>query len=172
MAYAALTTIQTYNSGDILTAAALQQANSNFEFLIDPPACSVYNSTNQTTTTATVPALAADSEHFDNDSMHSTSSSNSRITVQTPGRYLFIGRVAYVANSTGWRFIEFLVNGTGLHRLTNSRPEPTGTLSTNLSGSATLVLAAGDYVELRAYQSSGGNLDVSLKEFTATYLTR
>ena len=55
MGYAALSTIQTIATGQVFTAATLQQANDNDEFLVDPPACSVYLSTTQTVATQGTP---------------------------------------------------------------------------------------------------------------------
>lgn len=172
MPYVDINTVQSYNPGDILTGAALQQIRNNGEFFIDPPACSVYNSVVQSTGDAAVVALSANSENYDNDSMHSTSTNNSRITAMTAGRYLVTFVVSFTANANGWRFVEVIKNGATVTRMTSSRPEATGTLATQLSGALTLVLSAGDYIQCRSYQNSGGALDVSLNEFAAMFMTR
>lgn len=171
MAYADIATIQTIATGQPFLAATLQQIRDNDEHFADPPACSVYNSTTQSIGNASNTVLTANSENFDNDSMHSTASNTSRITIQTDGRYLFSGTVLFAANATGARSVGFLVNGTTAY-IATSTTNIGGSLAMGVSGMRAIVLAAGDYVECRAYQSSGGNLDVTLTEFACFWMTR
>lgn len=170
MAYAALSTIQTIAAGEVFTAATLQQANDDLEFLIDPPACSIKETTAQSTTTGTPVALTSDEENFDNDSMHSTSSLTSRITVQTAGRYLVSGTVLFDANATGARQAYVKVNGTTDYDL-GLLPAPSSG-SMILTGVRAIVCAASDYLELYVSQTSGGNLNVTMREFAALFITR
>lgn len=172
MAYAALSTIQTIATGQVFTAATLQQANDNDEFLIDPPACSVYGSAAQTLTTDTLTAMNANSELYDNNSMHSTSTNTSRITCQTAGRYWVSGSVIFATNGTSERSIEFRKNGTTQYLGLKVNANTAGSQNTVLSAVRTVVLAAGDYIEVMARQRSGGNLDCSLDEFAAMFITR
>lgn len=170
MAYAALTTIQTIATGQPFLAATLQQTNDNGEFLIDPPSCSIKETTPQSIATATDTALTADEENYDNDSMHSTATNTSRVTVQTAGRYLAAGTVEFASNSTGGRRFGFRVNGTTSYSLVSGPTSSTAAMV--LSGSRTFILAAGDYLEVMASQSSGGNLDVTLLDFSVLFITR
>lgn len=172
MAYVDLATIQATDPGDILTAAWCDQVRDNGEFFIDPPACSVYHPASATLTNNTLTVLAANSENFDNDSMHSTVSNTSRITCQTPGRYLFIANITFDANATGGRLLDFAVNGTTLTGSGMQLPSPGSSAPINLSYARMITLAAGDYVETRARQVSGGGLVVTLIEFGATFMTR
>ena len=171
MAYADLATIQTIATGEVFTAATLQQARDNEEFLIDPPACSVYNSAsvNQASGT-TLTVLSANSENYDNDSMHSTSSNTSRITIQTAGRYEVGMVVSWAASGTGNRAHAFLVNGTDAFVV--DLRSGTSTNSTSISGSRTLILEEGDYVEVEVFQTSGSTLAATLVEFYAVFRTR
>lgn len=158
------------STGAVAPAAWGDVLRDDLEFLIDPPACSAYNSTSQTVATATATVLNADSETFDNDSMHSTVTNNSRITAQTAGRYLFAASANFAANTTGIRQVQFFLNGTTAFG--TYRGNAANTFDSIEGAVASRVLAAGDYVEVRAYQSSGGNLAVTLVEFTAIFLTR
>lgn len=169
MAYADLLTIQTLNTGDILTAAAMTQVRNNDEFLIDPPACSVFNSAVQSITNNTLTALTANSEFFDNAAMHSTSTNTSRITATTAGRYEVCAAVNWAASATGERLLEFFVNATTRYGA-GVYPAPATVAQT--VGSRTITLAAGDYVECRVRQISGGALDATLLEFVALFRTR
>lgn len=170
MAYAALSTIQTIATGQPFLAATLQQANDNGEFLVDPPACSIKETTPQSVATASDTVLTSDEENFDNDAMHSTVSNTSRVTIQTGGRYLLAGTVSFAANATGNRVVRFLVNGTTQHAMA-TLPGFAGA-DLYVSFTKPLVLAASDYVEVQVQQTSGGNLNVNLRDFTAIFITR
>jgi hypothetical protein len=96
------------------------------------------------------------SERYDTDSMHDNGTNPSRLTCVTAGVYRVTANAEWAVNITGIRRIEFLVNGT-----TVIASDQVG----GLSGQAvrqTLVtdwkFAAGDYVQLRVYQTSGGSL--------------
>lgn len=170
MAYADLNTIHNPATGTVAPASWGDQVRDNLEFLIDPPACSVYASSAQSIANATFVSLTADSEYFDNDSMHSTVTNTSRITVQTAGRYLLSATIAYTAG-TGRRFSQFLVNGaTGYDG--DGRPAIGGGSDDKIVMTRSLVLAASDYVEVQANQNTGGALDVTLREFVALFMTR
>lgn len=173
MAYIDPNTILTPDPGDVLTAAWCDTVRDDLEFLVDPPACSVYHNTTQSQTTGTaLTALAANSENYDNDSMHSTVTNNSRITIQTAGRYEVGAVVSWAANATGNRALAFAKNGVGVNDYLVDIRTGTATNSTGISGSRTLVLAAGDYVEVSVWQTSGGNLNATLTEFYCIFRTR
>lgn len=171
MAYVDLATIQDTDPGDILTAAWCDQVRDNEEFLIDPPSCAVYASSSQSVSDNTPTALTANTERFDNDAMHSTSSNTSRITIQTAGRYTLSTVVRFAANATGIRLVEFYVNATDRH-FVGQHISASGVSTTIISGSQPLTFAASDYVEVRANQTSGGSLDIDLLSFSAKLITR
>ena len=103
--------------------------------------------------------------------MHSTSVNTSRITIVTAGRYLCMAELLYPANATGNRGGQFYVNATTQlsGQLTPAAVSPNGT---NVQVVRTYVFAAGDYIEVRGYQNSGGALNVTLEEFALMFLTR
>jgi hypothetical protein len=171
MAYAALTTLMSIAAGEVLTAAVVQQINDNGEAHEDPAACSIFDSTAQSLPDNTSTAMTSNEENFDNDSMHSTATNTSRITIQTAGRYLFWATLSFAANSTGHRVLRLLVNNTTTYDL---QVLNSGTAATPivLSGSKALVLAAADYVECIGAQNSGGALNVTFLDLTATRITR
>lgn len=117
----------------------------------------VKNSGAQTLTTATVTALTFDTETIDTDGIHSTSSNTSRLTPTTPGQYRIAGCVGFASNATGFRSVGIRLNGTTFLAV-HSQPAVNGDV-TNINVSTTYNLAVGDYIELTAYQNSGGNLD-------------
>jgi hypothetical protein len=105
----------------------------------------------------TFTAVTFDSEAFDTDGFHSTSSNTSRITVPTGkgGYYRVYGSIQWANNATGQRQIALYKNGT-IVNFTQSFGN-----STHRTGqfiASTINLADGDYVELQGYQDSGGTL--------------
>jgi hypothetical protein len=176
VSYIDLNTIHNPATGTVAPAAWGDQIRENEEFLIDPPVVSVFHSVTVNVTTGTgLTILNANSENYDNDAMHSTVSNTSRLTVQTAGRYMFGARVNFdVANgggATGMRAVELLHNSTtryGLQLVSGA----SATLPTQISGVATIVCAAADFVEVQVRQDSGSTKGVDLLEFYAVYMTR
>ncbi len=130
--------------------SALEQAQ--------PPGCRVYNTSYQTISNTTITAITYNSESYDSTgSMHSTSSLTSRIVAPVAGRYVVNGHVIFFGNATGSRIIYIYVNGANV---SSRQLNPHDANSFSMEISDTLLLAASDYVELRVYQASGGNLSV------------
>lgn len=173
MAYVDPNTVHNPSTGAVIPAAWGDTVRDDLEFLIDPPACSVYHNTTQSkASSTTLAALLANSENYDNFSGHSTSVATSRITIATAGRYEVGCVVSWAANGTGNRATAFSVNGVGVADYLVDIRTGTATNSTGISGSRTLVLAAGDYVEVSVWQTSGGALLASLDEFYVLWRTR
>jgi hypothetical protein len=158
-------------TGTIAPAAWGDTIRDDLEFLVDPPACSVFHSVVQSTSSGVSTALAADSENFDNAGMHSTVTNNSRITIQVAGRYLLLATMEFANNATGWRSTGFFINGV-FSPIGGQTVPPAGSQTTRLSATRTRVLAVGDYVEVQSNQNSGVALNVGLAEFGVVFLTR
>lgn len=170
MPYTDPQTVLNPTAGQPMTAAWGDTVRDDLEFLIDPPQCSVYASGVQSVANNSTTTLTADSENYDNDSMHSTVTNTSRITFTTAGRYEVFANVNYAANSTGYRRLSFLLNGTTTYGGQTVAAAPT--VATRLAATRTIVAAASDYVEVQVVQTSGGNLDVTMDEFRAKYESR
>lgn len=120
----------------------------------------VYHDANQSIANNTITSLALNTERFDTDAFHDAVTNNSRLTVPAgkAGKYLIIGNVAFAANATGQRQVRILLNGATVI----ARTVDAGTIA----GDGTFILstiydlAEADYVELQAYQTSGGALNV------------
>ena len=113
----------------------------------------------QTISNNTVTSLAFDTETYDNGSMHSTVTNNSRLTAATTGYYIITGGVSWTANAVGIRQLTVFLNGTTT--IQSTYVTATAALGVDQNISTLYKLTAGDYVELQVYQNSGGNLDVS-----------
>ena len=120
---------------------------------------SVYNSANQSIANNTATALTFDSEYFDTNAYHSTSTNTTRLTVPAgkAGYYLITANGNFSLNATGSRGLAFFKNGSYL-RYSN---DVIGNASYYVGPSLTVVynLAEADYIELFVTQTSGGNLN-------------
>lgn len=123
----------------------------------------VSNSTTQSIPNNTNTVLTWDTEVYDTDGFHSTSSNTSRLTIPAGvTRVRLTSMTVFDVNATGFRQAVFLKNGSPAF------PGRGGTSSPGITGSGVYVLmvspilevTAGDYLEVRAYQNSGGALNV------------
>jgi hypothetical protein len=82
-----------------------------------------------------------------------------RLTAQTDGIFAIAGSASFASNVTGQRTLAIRRNGS----VTIASEQDTANSSlvpTNITASTVAILSAGDYIELIATQTSGGNLDV------------
>src|SRR3990167_9707136 len=105
--------------------------------------------------TATITTLTFDSERYDTDTIHSTSSNTSRLTATTAGKYLIWGSATWAFTPVNGAIFIWL-NGTTYI----ARHQPAVDYRT-MNVSTVWDMAAGDYVELRVEQNSGGNISIS-----------
>jgi hypothetical protein len=134
---------------------------TEFDAITTPPSCRVYNSSNQSISNGTITAIQFNSERFDNDTIHDSATNNTRLTCKTAGKYLVIGQIKFAFNSTGYRELDIVVNGTTFYAASTVLPVSTA----NYSVISTIInLSVNDYVELMVKQTSGGELDVVAEE--------
>jgi len=125
----------------------------------------------QTLTNNTDTILTWNAERFDTDGFHDNSTNNSRMTIPSGkgGKYLVLGSAYYVTGS-GYRELLVLKNGN----IVNYFYGVINTDYENLTINTIVECIAGDYLELRGFQNSGGNLNVNAGAdgsfFSVTYL--
>lgn len=130
------------------------------------PAVRVFHNAAQALTTATFTALAFNSEHIDQsgnaaDTMHDTVTNNSRLTCRYAGVYQISGTVEFAANATGIRILRIRHSTGPTYISSMAITNAGGADPTAITVSTLYPLAVNDYVELVAYQASGGNLNVT-----------
>ena len=142
--------------------------------------CSVWASAEQSLTNNTNTILTFDSEDFDTDAFHSTSSNTGRITIPSGkgGKYKIQAFGNWANNSTGRRYMYLYKNGAEFALTETIVPSTAASLSWYMNIVVSAV--ATDYFELRATQTSGGALAVRINgdgstgvisgRFQATYL--
>jgi hypothetical protein len=151
-----------YESAGNFITGALWNANvyNGLTYLLNPPMFDLYSSVAQGIPNTTFQALGFDTNRIDTYTGHSTTSNNTRYTCQAAGYYWVHGQCSWAANATGVRALELAKNGTAIIDTEDLQQ------TANLAGQTQHVmgivqLAAGDYLELWAYQSSGAALSTS-----------
>jgi hypothetical protein len=135
---------------------------------------SVYGSAYQSVTQLTETTLTWNSENYDTDNIHSTSTNTDRMTVPTGkgGKWLVSGIIANGQTSGGYIEIYVTINGAAAAFPITSSGGSFLRQGTNVL-SKIYDLAAGDYIRLVAYQNNnGGNINVGgqYSSFQFTYL--
>jgi hypothetical protein len=151
-----------YSSAEVVPASGVPHAR-------------VHHGANQSVANNTQTALAFNSERQDTAALHDTATNNSRLTAPAAGTYLVTASILFDVNATGARQIGFRVNGTTFYAVQAVQAITVAATGTPVAGSTVLTLAAGDYVEACALQTSGGALNVLAvgnysPEFTMTRL--
>lgn len=103
-----------------------------------------------------------DTENFDTDAYHSTSSNTSRLTVPTgkAGKFLVGCSAVFNASATGYRNISPRKNGS-TYLGSQSAQNVGASGNTGVTNINVYDLAVGDYIEIDAYQNSGGSLNLN-----------
>ena len=136
--------------------------------------CSLTRSTSLSVANNSEAAVGFDTESFDSDGYHSTSTNTSRITIPSgkAGKYLFAMTMCWTTSSVGERRLQLKKNGAAHKYLWQMGGISGGYV---FNPAAVIVDAAvGDYFEMFVFQTSGGNLTLvegfDYTTFSCTYL--
>lgn len=161
-------TVRTFQAGEIETAAYLNSLGAVLNFLLNPPACRVYQTTGTTASSASGTTLSFDTEEYDTDGIHSTTTNPSRLTPQTPGRYRIEARVAIGDNSTGDRYIGLNKNGSNLAQTEGPGDKTSGNIWRQEVITESYFNGTSDYVEAVLYQAEGVSITTATGASNAT----
>lgn len=161
----AWSTPRTWTTGETVTASICNSAiRDNLDYLADPDRARAYRSANLSFADSTWDVVPLGVETFDSNGLHDNSSNSSRITAQADGFYLAIGQVRFLSNSTGDRKVALRKNAGGSSssgdRLGATIVRAATGDVTEIGCSSLVALQSGDYVEMFAFQSSGGALSI------------
>lgn len=164
--------VGTKSVGAVLPASHINGLRSNQQYFSGGfPHCNIKETTAQSVATATWVALVSDEEVSDIGGMHSVVTNSSRVTIPASegGLYLMGGVTLHTANATGNRFMGFGKNGAAPVAAVASAVG-SAAIDQTLSGTQTMLLDAGDYVECKAYHTVGVNLNVQLIDFWVMWI--
>lgn len=157
----AWTSPKTWNVGDVLTAADMNtyvRDNLLSTHNLTKHA-RVHSSGAQSIASAAATALSFNTMDLDTDTMYNAGSPT-RLTCKTAGDYDVYASVQFLANGVGYRWIELRLNGTTVIAITYVPQTASASDDATLTIRRTLALAVNDYVEVLAWQNSGGALNV------------
>lgn len=127
----------------------------------DMPRAFGFRSASMTVPTSTLTVVTWNSEEYDTDAIHDTAAVTSRFTVPTgmAGTWFVSYSLAFDPSGTGIRNT-FLQTSAGARRYAEQTHNASGASNQINTGSAMIVMAAAEYVELWAFQDSGSTLSV------------
>ena len=122
----------------------------------------VTNTSAQSISNGTYTAINFQSEVFDTDGFHDNSTNNTRLTIPAGkgGKYLITGQANFASNSSGFRAIAIMKNGSA-SQIAYANANPISGSSFTFAFSCVVSAVATDYYEMNVYQSSGGSLNVN-----------
>lgn len=156
----------TFTAGQVLTASQLESFGAVVDFWADPPRCYAYRDAGQSLSDSTWEVLNLGVEAWDvvqsgDTEMHSLSE-RTRVYCRTAGTYNVTFGVRFTADGTGNRQASLGLNTGGTHdiaaALMETKANPNSAISAYCLGTVDAALTVGDYLEIFAYQSSGGSL--------------
>lgn len=148
-----------WSAGDYATSGNMQTLTDAISFLQGPQRTFSYLFADYTIGSGNsgveVPIPMTGETYDQPESFHSTTTNTSRFTALTSGLYLFTGQVAHAfSTNTGLRGASLYKNGTD-GRATNRVPAA-NSQTAYVQVNAQIAMSVNDYVELTAYQNSGG----------------
>jgi len=154
----------TDDNGSLTTGTPFNQAwvsalKAAIEAALNVNRCVAYHNTTQSIPDTTETSASLNSEDTDVGGLHSTVTNNSRITIGITGFYHLAARVFFAANASGARSMYLKKNGSTYPAQVSPGFAANNTFVLG-EVSADVELTAGDYIELRVLQSSGGALDI------------
>lgn len=149
-------------NGQVLTADSTASTGMKWAAVSDPAfkGALAYLSANQSITTGTTTSLNWDTESFDTDGFHSTSSNTNRFTIPAGlgGKYLIVIACQWLQGIADLQEVYLEKNGAGIiSRYEGAQGEGVG-YNQNLTYIADLV--AGDYVQAQVKQGAGFSVSV------------
>jgi len=116
-------------------------------------------------------SISFQTEDYDTPSGHDPVTNNTRYTAPITGKYTFSGGVAFVANGSGLRGTRWAKNGTALNASASMFVTVGAGAASRITAQTIGVdLAAGDFVELQAFQDTGGAINTFATAENASFM--
>jgi hypothetical protein len=127
-------------------------------YFLAVPIASLRQAVTQSIANSTFTAITLDTSDVDTDNGHSVVTNTSRYTPQTAGYAQYSGGVAWSVNTTGGRGTYWAQNGSLL--ISEAMMATVSALNVGTVARTKQIFSNGstDYVEMQAYQTSGGAL--------------
>lgn len=153
----------------------LSQLVDVIDFLLAPPRAELRQTVAQSIPNNSVTAITFDTEDLDGNvagtAQHDNSTNSSRFTAVYAGWYQVSGGVGFSSNATGVRLSRWIVNGTTVNGSEIELAAISGAVTLIPARTIKVYLAVGDYVELGAFQNSGGSLNSAVATGTQSRMS-
>ena len=153
-------------SPGVSSTSQLSQLADSVTFLQNPPRAELRQGSAQSIPNNTSTGVTFNIQDLDENvagtAQHDTVTNSSRFTAVYPGWYQCSGAVCFAANATGVRITQWAVNGTVQNGTDSEISAVSGAVTIVVARTRKLYLDVGDYVELRAFQNSGGALNTGV----------
>lgn len=160
----ALPFVRDWGATETITEAKLDEISTALNFLLAPPRCYAYKSADGSLANTTWDAINLGVEAYDSHAAHDNTTNNTRLVAPEAGLYTVTAHLTFATNSAGVRGLDVRKNAnavqTGGTDLALVIIAGNGTTEARLIASFDVQLVASDYIEVFAYQSSGGALNV------------
>jgi len=139
-----------------------------------PQVVRAIRTSNQSVANATDTAIQLNAaDDFDTNSLHDISTNNTRLTASVAGYYHVIGEIKFATSTAGTqRYAKIRYNGSTVKAQSVDAQAPATGVTPVIQVSTLVDLSASDYVELMAYQDSGGALNVTDAKFMMFLVAR
>jgi len=154
---------QTWSSVMVTVATMNTEVRDVLNFLLDPPRARLYLTGSQSILNNTPTLIAWTGEYTDSRNGHSTVTNNTDLTIAENGDYRVTVTAPWADNATGRRALTIRVlhaNATTTDYSGDSKSPGAAAAFTNVA-SRTIPMVAGDKLQIRAFQTSGGTLNLS-----------
>jgi hypothetical protein len=152
-------------TASLVTVAQLNtEIRDTANFLLNPPRCYAYRSTDKSTANGDTVVYDMNVEAYDSHSGHSNVTNNTRLVFPEPGLYSVKCQAKWAAHATGSRRLQIRKNAAG-DPVSGSLVFDTANLPSSGSigfanGTVDVQAVATDYIEMFHQQTSGGALNV------------
>jgi hypothetical protein len=171
----AIPTVRDWTATEVVTEAKLDEISTALNFLLAPPRCYAYKSGAGSLASATWDAINFGAEAYDSHAAHDNATNNSRLVAPESGLYTIKAHLTFAINANGIRGLDIRKNAAGVQTagtdLTFLILSGNGTTQTRIGASVDAQLTAGEYIEVFAYQNSGGVLNVEGANIADTFLS-
>lgn len=136
--------------------------------LSEPPAVQAYNTGDLSIANNTLTTLTLNTELYDTDSMHSSTTNTGRITFTTAGFYVVTLNVAWNKNATGDRMAQIRMDGATVIAY-ESKDSGGADLIVGHCIAVQKAFTAAQYVEARVQQTSGAALRLLSESYSPLF---
>jgi len=119
----------------------------------------VYDGSTQSIGNNSRTSVNFDTESYDTDTMHDTSTNNERLIAKTAGKYIISGNIGFGANATGVR--EAWINHSADGDIAAATRAAESSRTNYMAVTTAYDMAEDEYVVLQVWQNSGGSLNVN-----------